>query len=518
MINGRNLLFGASTFPALLLLGLVIRLPALLHPVQEGQRNAQTACLTANMLEGGHLRLDPVASWRGDLDARLVQELPLYNLAVLALKTALGVSVDLAGRSFSLIFWLLSFWVLQNIWSVALPQSARPWANLLYVFAPMSWYLSTAFMPETLVQLLSLSFLALALRHAGNPSFQNLTGLTLVGALGLLIKFPAFVHLGLFFVLVLVDRQGIRAFFRPALWLAGLLIALALLGWGRYVDHVNGPFFPFWRGWENFYGFLQPNLSRFSFQFWVPLAGYNLAFILPAVLVPFGFAGLLKIWKDRRKSFESRIWLYLFLSLLAGWLIWAKAAPSHSYYNFPNLPFFCALFGLGVSGWLETWFRSPRIKRLVSISMVFLLLLWGTTGYLYLARPDTVTCAAAAWLRAHTLATDLVIYQPRHMASVLDYEHQPLLSHASLRRTWIWTRMTPQWEKERALQTSRWLIVTQPSGEISWIERLRRFFKGMPAPPPINLAEEMPDQWQVVCQAKDFIVYQKAPGRERSGR
>jgi len=358
----------------------------------------------------------------------------------------------------------------------------------------------------------------LTLRYSQSPSSQNLVGLTLVGALGLLIKFPAFVHLGLFFVLATVDRQGIRAFFRPGLVLASLLITLALLGWGRYVDYVNGPFFPFWRGWENFYGFLQPKLSRFSFQFWAPLAGYNLAFILPAVLAPFGLAGLFTIWKGRRECFESRMLLYLFVSLLAGWLIWAKAAPSHSYYNFPNLPFFCALFGFGVSGWLESFFRSPWLKRVLSTSVIFLLLLWGAAGYLYLSRPDAVTCTAAAWLRAHTLATDLVIYQPRHMASVLDYAHQPLLSHTSLRRTWIWTRLTPIWEKERALKTSPWLIVSQPSVDISWIEQLRRFFKGTPAPLPISLAEELPDQWQVVDQTKDFIVYQKARGPQKSGR
>jgi len=55
-------------------------LPDLGKPISEGHRNAQTATLTAGMLENGTLRLDPIAPWRGDLDARLVQELPVYNL------------------------------------------------------------------------------------------------------------------------------------------------------------------------------------------------------------------------------------------------------------------------------------------------------------------------------------------------------------------------------------------------------------------------------------------------------
>ena len=147
----------ASSFPILLAFGLVIRIPALLEPVQEGQRNAQTATLTAGMIEDGRLRLDPIAPWRGDLDARLVQELPVYNLCVLALAKIPGLSLDVAGRSVSLIFWALGFWLLQKLWSQALPKDAHFWANLLFVLAPMSWYLSTAFMPETLVLVLSLA-------------------------------------------------------------------------------------------------------------------------------------------------------------------------------------------------------------------------------------------------------------------------------------------------------------------------------------------------------------------------
>jgi len=87
-----------------LALGLFIRAPALWFPIEEGLRNAQTACLTANMIAEGKLRLDPVAPWRGDLQARLVQELPIYNLLVLALTSIVGVPLDLAGRLVSLLF------------------------------------------------------------------------------------------------------------------------------------------------------------------------------------------------------------------------------------------------------------------------------------------------------------------------------------------------------------------------------------------------------------------------------
>ena len=504
----------ASSFPILLALGILMRAPALWHPVEEGQRNAQTACLTANMIEEGNLRLDPVAPWRGDLQARLVQELPIYNLLVLALTSILRVPLDLAGRLVSLFFWGLGFLLLQVLWRLSLPLASRPWANLLFVLAPMSWYLSTAFMPETLVQFLSLAFILLGLQYAARPTCQNLAGCTLVGVLGLLVKFPAFIHLGLFFLLVVADRQGWRALFKPALGGGGLVIVIALLGWSRYVDAVNSLFFPDWRGWENLRGFLRPEMSRLSFGFWAPLTAYNLTYVLPVVAAPFAGVGLVAMVR-RRSDFQCRIWLYLLLSLLGSWLVWAKGAAAQNYYNLPNLPVFCALFGGGVAAFWEKLSWHPRGAMAAKLGFTLLLFAWAAGGHAYLARPDHTTLKAASWIRANSKEMDLVIYQPRHMASVWDYEHQPLLSYASSRRTWVWTRSTPEWEKQRASTSSAWLVVTHPPARLARLERLRRFFKGDPRPAPTSLAEDEADQWIAASRGESFTIYRRnlVPGQ-----
>ena len=502
------------SFAWLLLAGILIRLPALWHPVEEGQRNAQTACLTANMFEDGRLRLDPIAPWRGDLEARLVQELPIYNLAVLALQAVTGFSLDLAGRLISLLFWVLSLFLLQMLWRRTLSPPAHFWANLLFVVAPMGWYLSTAFMPEMLVQALSFAFLLLVLRYADHPTWQTLGCLTLVGALGLLVKLPAFTHLGLFLGLVLVDRQGWRGLLRPELWTAGLLIGVALLAWSHFVDEVNTPFFPDWRGWENLRGFVRPETSRLSFNFWAPLVAYNLAFILPVAGAPFAVLGLKKFWHDRDDFYYSRVWLYLLLSLLGSWLVWAKGAAAQNYYNLPNLVFFSAAFGAGMEQArrvcvLQRW-RPLRLGS-TEIFVLSLVALSGVAGAWYLAKPDKVALRAAHWVKTHTQSTDLILYQPRHNAAVLDYEHQPLLSLASARRSWIWTKSTPAWEKARAGETAGWLVVTQPPEQPAILEKLRRFFKGQPSPVPPILTEEQPAQWELVTEAQGFAIYRRSP-------
>lgn len=494
----------------LLLLGLLIRLPPLWHPVQEGQRNAQTACLTANMLEKGRLRMDPVAPWRGGLNARLVLELPAYNLLVLVLDSIPGVSLDLAGRLASLILWLFGFCLLQGLWRLALPQPAWVWANLLFVLAPMSWYMATAFMPETLVQLLTILFIFFALQHGLHPSAINAIALVLVATLGLLVKLPSFAYLGLFLGMVLLDQRGPRGFLHPVLLAGGVLIVSSLVAWSGFVEKVNLPYFPYWAGRENLIGFIQPRLSRLSATFWVKLAGYNLAYVIPPMAAPPAIWGFLQIWKDRNSSFFSRTWLYLAASLLVSALVWGKGPAAQNYYNLPNLLLFCALFGIGVAHWKQTSaFDFIPFPFRLSCFWIFVLtgVIWCVVGYGYLARPDTITLQAASWVRQNAQEGDLILYQPRHSSSVMDYEHQPLLSHSSGHRSWIWTRSTPEWEKQRAMETSTFLIVTLPPDHTDFWEVLRRKARCSAPAPPNSVATLYPDHFLIICSQKDFEVY-----------
>ena len=514
----KDILVARNLFLPLLLLGVLIRLPGLCHPIEEGHRNAQTATLTAGMIEDGRLCLDPIAPWRGDLTARLVLELPIYNLCVLALAKIPGLSLDVAGRSVSLIFWALGFWLLQRLWSQALPKDAHFWANLLFVLAPMSWYLSTAFMPETLVQLLSITFILLVIRHSCQPSSANAAALVVVAGLGLLIKLPSFAHLGIFLILVLVDRGGRRALLNPILITGGLIIVASLLAWSHFIESVNSAYFAYWTGRENLIGFIQPGTSRLSSTFWIKFFGYNLAYIVPPMAAPFLILGFISTWKARRDSFFCRVWLYLFSSLLISWLVWGKGASAQNYYNLPNLICFCGFFGVGINRLLQWRFIKsfPAVLSFLCSALLWGLgIAWCYTGLWYLSKPDAITLRVASWVKQNAAGSDLLLYQPRHSSTVMDYEHQPLLSHLTGRRTWIWTRSTPGWEKDRALQSSSFLIVTEPQKPNFW-ELLRRGAKGCAPTPPDSLGESDPTHFICYEKLAGFTVYQRVRPNEVS--
>ena len=483
----------------------------LAKPILEGHRNAQTATLTAGMLENGSLRLDPIAPWRGDLDARLVQELPVYNLSVIALKAAFPfLSLDTSGRLTSVLFWAVAFLLLQPLWKRTLPQTAIPWANLLFLLSPMNLYLATAFMPETLLLLLTIAFLILVWDYAAAPTPTKLAAIFLISALGLLVKFPAFVHLALVAILLIIDRQGWKFLFRPAHLLSAALLAALIFGWGKYVETVNKDHFAYWSGMENLIAFISPAASRLSPNYWLTLIAYNLSFIIPLAIAGLAIPGALVIFKTLKVNLASRFWLYNLIALFAFWTLWGKAAPAQNYYNLPNLILLSALFGLGCQSafeWLQKKSLSPILQKTAAATIILLLTLSGYLGQRYLSRPDAVTVAAAEWVKANTTPTDLIIYQPRHDPRVIDYEHQPLLSHLTGRRSWIWTRSTPDWEKSRALETSCYLIVTNPSESASPLENLRRKFKGQPLPPPEDASRVYQQKFREIESFKGFSVF-----------
>ena len=325
------------------------------------------------------------------------------------------------------------------------------------------------------------------LDYSRKSTWGGLVGFFLTALLGLLIKFPAFVHLGLFAGLVLIDRQGWKSLFRPALLSAGLVVALCLLGWGEYVKVVNAPHFADWSGWENLVGFIRPQVSRLSPSYWLSLAGYNVAFIATIVSVPFIAVGMWGFYTRMRQSFRARVWVYLFLSLLLSWLVWGKGAPAQNYYNLPNLVFFCAALGSGIST-VQRYFARKAwpvfMYRRSGATVAALIALLSFAGYQYLSRPDRATVAAAEWVSVNLPPGAMVAYQPQHAPAVIDYPHQPLLSHLTGRRTWVLVRTTPQQKIDYALKRAKCLVITHPSTAVSLLEELRSLIKGRPSQVP----------------------------------
>jgi hypothetical protein len=438
---------------------IAIRCVALGHPLLDAHllRQCQTAAATKSLMEEPGFHLSAKIPWLGDIDAHYVQEFPLYNYLVIG-ANALLHDVDLSGKATSILLWAASFVCLQFIWRRILRGEETFWANLLFVLAPLNIFYGQAFMPEMLIQFLAFAFILSILCYRENPSLGRWTMCTSAGLLALLVKLPETAHLYLIFGLVLIRDEGWRAAIRPRYLIAAAGTIIAVKLWGNFMDNVNRVYLPEWTSISNLRGFIGPLTMRLDFSRWLMIFLYLSAFVF-AGLPLLGAAYGLSIFARECNRGLFGLWL---LSLAAFYLLWFGNGPTmQSYYNLPSVGPGCALFGIGVAALLKT--RHPALATLCTI----VLLLSTAPVCYYLFRQDRQLLGAATWTRLNTQPNDIILFRPNHRWDLADYPYDAVLAYYADRRTFVWTRYMGEPIRERALQRSRYAVVTLPESGVA---------------------------------------------------
>lgn len=276
-----------------------------------------------------------------------------------------GVEVWLAGRFFSIVFWLLGA---IGIWLTA-RQFAGPAGTLLavafYLFLPYGVLASRSFQPDPLMVALLTLFFAAALAWAEHPDMRwtLLTGL--LGGLAVFVKSVAIFIVAGVLAAVVLQRFGWRSFWRQkSVW---ALAALVVLPAGIYT--LYGVFFTETLG-RQFGGRFFPQflVSPFFYLRWelklALLLGHSgiALVVLGWLLAPPGGAGFL-----------TGAWLgYIVFGLVFNYHF-----STHDYYHLPAIPI--AALSLAVFGDLAWNALKERWPRLGTIFFAALLL-FGVLG------------------------------------------------------------------------------------------------------------------------------------------
>jgi hypothetical protein len=461
-------------FWILLIIGIALRLVALNQPLVDSHllRQVQTAAATKSLIEQPGFPLSSQIPWLGNLDARYIQELPLYNYLVIPVYKIIG-HLDASGKLVSVALWALSFWLLQKIWRRILIPQQTFWANLLFVVAPVGVFYGQAFMPEMLVQTLAFGFIVLTLRYDENPTLARWTICATVGLLGLLVKLPEMSHLYLILAFLVFQRERWGALARPRYWIAVVISAAVLKTWGGYMDSVNAAYLPQLGGTANLRLFIGTLGARFHFTPWVMVLFYLGSFVIPGLAMPAACYGL---WVCLRKH-QQRILLPWLFSLAAFYLLWfGNTAAKQSYYNLVALAPLCALFGLGTTA-LLTLAPIARHHRIAVSLTGFLLVVSVAPGLLYLFKEDRQILAAAFWARDHVPPGEPLLFRPNHRWDMANYPFNAVLAYYSDHPTFVWTGDTPEPYRKLALERSRYAVVTlpqpPPQGLLGWLYRFR---------------------------------------------
>lgn len=470
-----------------LILGVALRLLNLTAPVVDAGLPRQTQTLDAirGMIAEPGFQLDAPATWRGTPDARVVQELPLYNWSVEAvyhlvwtIRGLLGEvhsdytdvdrpTLDASARLVSALFWGVFFLAVQPIWKQFLQPGERTAANFLLVFAPLSLFFGQATMPEALMLACATGFVVSLLAYERDASPDAFLWMFLCALLASLVKFPAFSHLGLLAVIWLWHTRGFRFLLRWPHWAALVLLALALRGWAHYITSVNTAFFAEWTSEASLRGFLGRPEQRISPKLYLGVAAYNFLFILGPTGALAALAGLLKLLKERTspRAVFFGAWL---LSLIVYVLAWGgQTAGAHNYYNLPMLVPLAASFGIGLKAahdWLKSrsavWMR--KTAPLLQPAGLTASLLFYLPVYWYFFHKDTQLLEAAEWIRNNTRPDEIVGVKLNHSAYYVDYIHVPAVSYYSGRICFMAGRTMPEDVIREGLEPVTRLIETRP--------------------------------------------------------
>ena len=480
-------------FWILFVCGIALRCMALMQPLVDAHllRQCQTAAAVQDMSGTPGFSLTSHIPWIGDHVQTYVLEMPIYNFLTMGVSAVTG-NLTLSGKLVSVALWALSFLLLQPIWRRILDAKAIPWANLLFVVAPLGVFFGQAFMPETLVQVLAFTFVLLLVRYDEAPTLLRWIVCVAVGLVGLLVKAPEVAHLYLLLIALIVRRAGWKALFRPRHVIAGILSALGVLAWSRYLNSVNMISYAFGSTESNLAGFIGPLSIRFHLRPWLMIAMYLGAFVAPGPVVLVVLQGARKL--IARPVFLLVAWLGATAFFYVFWL--GGTAAVQSYYNLPALAPLCALFGIGMASLLA------HRSRVVTAIAAVLVVACAVPGGVYLFRPDRTILAAAQWTREHTEPGSLILVHAAHRADMQDYGANAVFPFYAQRPTFIWANSMPAAIRDDSLGRSRYAVVTMPQPEGKIATAIRKL-RGMPNPP------RPPVDWLV---ARGFVPFAEYEG------
>jgi hypothetical protein len=490
-------LLRSRSFLIFLLIGIGIRIWNLDSPLIDAMtaRQTQTADAVRSMIEEPGFQLDANTSWRGTTDARILQELPIYNLFVQGVyesfvlilhtdPTFAGRAdprwIDISGRLVTILFWALTFYFAQFLWARFLSTRQAFWANALLVFAPLGVFYGQALMPEMIFIAISTGFVLATLRYADRSSVGNFLLVLLLGGLGCLVKFPAFSHMALLALVILWVENGWRfLFFRPLHWGGLVLIFLAMKLWSGQVTAVNTAHFTEWTSEISLRMFFGDLMARLRPHLYVKVAGYITVFVLTPIGVLIAALGLWNLWNLRSKPIGWFLGTWL-LALVVYVLVWGpQCAGGHAYYNLPMLIPAAVLFGLGITSffsWLENLdiFNANKTAQSTTsiLSNQWLIVCKGfilaalalpaaiMTAYFF--TEDRIVWGASQWAKQNVPDGEPVAVKLNHSPNTIDYMHVPTVGYYSGRPTFMLTRYTPEQEYQSALEQCRFIVETMP--------------------------------------------------------
>ena len=373
-----------------ILLGLIIRLFNIQMPIVgvHSWRQADTAAMARHFaLENTPIWL-PQIDWGGAMKGYVESEFPIYPFIVGQFYKLFGI-YEIFGRSISIVFSLLTIFLIIRITSILFNNRAGFWAGIFYSLMPLSVYYSRTFQAESLLLFLASLSIERFLIYRRKQTFLSIFISWISFTLACLIKVLPFIWLGLPLLFISSFNNTdfeIRSFKTSAgrilknLFSRGSILYIFftlffLILWYFYsynLGSIGGHSFGFW-GKSSDRGSIQ---LIFSIQIWLNL----LLRILIRNLSLFGLPILILGCYKNRNYFSLNLLFSGLFGVFITTIFSMRSSSIHEYYQLPLQLYLCPLMGYGMSKiesfspefYLNQYLNKTLIILITSVSLIVL--------------------------------------------------------------------------------------------------------------------------------------------------
>lgn len=378
----------------ILLIGLSLRLYKIDLPLLEfnPSRQVQTADISRNFYRDGFNILSPTVSYFGREKQKFLVEFPLYNISVAFLYKIFANTNEYVGRLFSILGWVLSFFLLYQLAKKYSGKVSATVAIFFYSLSPLSVLTSRSFQPDQWMLTLSLASIYFIDKSKNIKMFFYLS--IIFSSLSMLIKITSILFT-LVPVVYLIKKNYADWKFKSIVYVSFAI--LPAFFWYLYASIAGraGEVLTGASELSNWFG-----IGVFAqFKYWSNMFGFenNLA------LSPIGIALLLVGLATRLKKNQFVLYFW-FGSLILYFLLFNKHSMTHEYYHLPFLPIAAIFIGIGAQ-------KIRGNVLLLSLSILIFLVMFLTIksrAYTPIDRFSAVPDAASA-VKRFSSDDDLII-------------------------------------------------------------------------------------------------------------
>ncbi|MEK6744840.1 MAG: glycosyltransferase family 39 protein [Nitrospirota bacterium] len=416
-------------------------------------RQAQTAMLSENFAREGFRLQGLYLNIHGHDRPVMAYEFPVYNAIVGILFLAINFS-PIWGKLISVLASVLALYFFATLVSRRYGQQVTLFAGVFFLLSPLTIMMQSAFQPDALAVMFTLSALLVLDRWHRDNSYPSLVLFSLLLLLGGLTKYPALVPFGPVMILAFFSKNG--RFRTPRLlelFIIIVLFAVPLVLWYTYRAQITHSDFGT-TGMNSM--FLFGDLKRF-----LSPAYYITPLYIISVLACSGMGALFLLFGLFTRS-PLNIAMALGIPLF--FLVIPTASEQH-YYFFPCIPLVALIMARGAVRFNELCGQRDIVLLKYATYSLYALACFSLALYIMVLRQDNVMYDAAKTVNRVSAPQDLIFVMNMHNRTNGFGGNNPTLFYLSGRKGWNITNTftletsLAQIEKRRE-QGAKWVVIT----------------------------------------------------------